>query len=71
MMPMRTLPWALLATCLSGQLPDPSSHEISLGSPDNLELHHVKTYVVNYRGLAALRVADAASANVGDAGRLA
>jgi hypothetical protein len=65
------VPFVLLATCLSGQLPGQSSQEVSLNAVDKLELHNVKADRVTYRGNAAVRIADAAATDVGDAGRLA
>ena len=61
----------LLAICLPGQLRGQSSHEVSLNAVDKLELHNVKADLVTYRGVAAMRIVDTATADVGDAGRLA
>jgi hypothetical protein len=61
----------LLAICLPGQLCGQSSHEISLNEVNKLELHNVKAGLVTYRGVAAVRIVDTATADVGDAGRLA
>ncbi len=71
MLPRCAVPFVLLATCLSGQLPGQSSQEVSLNAVDKLELHNVKADRVTYRGNAAVRIADAAATDVGDAGRLA
>jgi hypothetical protein len=71
MLPRFALPLALLATCLSGQLPCQQSREVSLNAVDKLELHNVKADLVTYRGVAATRIADAAAADVNDAERLA
>ena len=61
----------LLAICLPGQLRGQSSHEVSLNAVDKLELHNVKADLVTYRGVAAMRIVDTATAEVGYAGRLA
>lgn len=45
--------------------------EIALGAADKLELRNVKAEKVSYQGRAALRVTDAAAADVDDAERLA
>ena len=71
MLPRYAVSLALLATCLSGQLPGRSSHEVSLNAVDKLELHNVKADLVTYRGAAAVRIADSAATDVGDEGRLA
>ena len=52
---------------LSAQYPNAGGLERST----NIELHNVKTNPVTYLGRAALRVTDAAPADLGDAGRLA
>jgi hypothetical protein len=65
------LPLALLATCISGHLLCQPTHEVSLNAVDKLELRNVKADLVTYRGVAALRIADTAAADVDDAGRLA
>ncbi|MGO9339622.1 MAG: hypothetical protein ACLPY1_19155 [Terracidiphilus sp.] len=71
MLPRCAVPFVLLATCLSGQLPGQSSQKVSLNAVDKLELHNVKADFVSYRGVVAVRIADAAATDVGDAGRLA
>lgn len=71
MFPRFALPLALLATCISGRLLCQSTHEVSLNAVDKLELRNVKADLVTYRGVAALRIADTATADVDDAGRLA
>lgn len=48
-----------------------AAQEIALKAADKLELHNVKAEAMSYQGRAALRVTDAAAANVDDAGRLA
>jgi len=62
---------AILATCLSGQMRGQSSREVSLNALDKLKLQNVKTDLVTYQGVRALRVVDTAPAGVDDAGRLA
>jgi len=62
--------FAILATCLSGQLLSQTSREVSLNA-DRLKLHNVKADLVTYRGVPALRITDTAPAGVDDAGRLA
>ncbi len=71
MLPRYAVLLALLATCLSGQLPGQSSHEVSLSAVDQLDLHNVKADLATYRGVAAMRIADSAAKDVGDDGRLA
>jgi hypothetical protein len=44
---------------------------VSLNAADKLELHNVKADLVTFRGVAAVRIVDAAASDVGDAGRLA
>jgi hypothetical protein len=44
---------------------------VSFNAADKLELHNVKADLVTYRGVAAMRIADTAAADVDDAGRLA
>lgn len=44
---------------------------MSLNAADKLELHNVKADLVTYRGVAAVRIVDAAASDAGDAGRLA
>jgi hypothetical protein len=53
-----------------GQAFGQSAQEIAL-PVDKLELHNVKAEAVNYQGREAVRVTDAAAADVDDAGRLA
>ncbi len=48
-----------------------SAQEIGVPAADKLELHNVKAAKVSYHGRAAVRVTDAAAADVDDAGRLA
>jgi hypothetical protein len=48
-----------------------SYQAIGLPAADKLELHNVKAEPVSYLGRAAVRVTDAASGDVGDAGRFA
>jgi hypothetical protein len=48
-----------------------AAQEIGLKAADRLELHNVKAEAVSYQGRAAMRVTDAAAADVDDAGRLA
>jgi len=66
-----TVSIVLLAICLSGQLRGQSLYEVSLNAVDKLEQHNVKADLVTYRGVAAMRIVDTATADVGDAGRLA
>jgi hypothetical protein len=71
---MRLLGVAMLGVLLlfSGKEPfGQTAHEIALPAADKLELHNVKAETVNYQGRAAMRVTDAAAADVDDAGRLA
>jgi hypothetical protein len=48
-----------------------SAEEIGVPAADDLELHNVKAEAATYQGRAAVRVTDAAAADVDDAGRLA
>ena len=48
-----------------------SAQEIGVPAADQLEVHNVKAGKVSYQGRAAVRVTDAAAADVDDAGRLA
>ena len=48
-----------------------SAQEIGVPAANKLELHNVKAGKVSYQGRAAVRVTDAAAADVDDAGRLA
>ena len=48
-----------------------SAYEIALPAADKLDLHNVKAEAVSYQGRTAVRVTDAAAADVDDAGRLA
>jgi hypothetical protein len=71
MFPRYIVFFALMATCLSGQLPGQASHEVSLDSVGKLELHNVKADLLTYRGVAAMRITDSADPNGGDVERLA
>jgi hypothetical protein len=62
---------AIMAICLSSQMPGQASREGSLNAVDRLKLQNVKADLVTYRGVAALRIVDTASPDVDDAGRLA
>jgi len=48
-----------------------SAQEIGVPAADKLELRNVKAEAATYQGRAAVRVTDAAAADVDDAGRLA
>lgn len=66
-----TVSLAILATCLSGQMWGQASREVNLKEGGRLKLQNVKADLVTYRGVAAVRLVDAAPAAVDDAERLA